>query len=479
MTTATLTNHLVMPGARLLVRKAGVSASAKWGILLLLCAAACTGISLMAGFTTGFSLMTAIAFMAAILGLYRPGLGLIGISMLCTMDTLDRALLFTGGLFPWNTLNYWLLAVMFLSITFLMKLSDLQSRLLELGVIILLFGLLFTPVMPDGIETTLNVVTFFGILYYFFRNARDDSAWFWQAVVSGVVGAGLACAFFLEMARLPPINANAWAYFPLTAMFAICLGFRCAPHRGKGQLVLGLLALVNLVWIFLSGSRGTLIVGLVCMVYIIFSTRSKAQQIGYLALGALIAVFVTLNFAELNQTSMHRINKLLDPEQSMTGRTSGRSDLAYGGLLIFLDHPFGVGTGGFSVAWAKMGFRQSLSGYGYGASREAHAGWIKVLAENGFLGFIVLGSFAISFAVMGWRKRRAGLFSVGLFVTSVLLVAWVSTEFASKGIWFLTAGATVILNMRGTAGLPPVPARSVTPPGTPPVSPPRVPEERR
>ncbi|HEX7571702.1 MAG TPA: hypothetical protein VF514_01310, partial [Bacteroidota bacterium] len=165
----------------------------------------------------------------------------------------------------------------------------------------------------------------------------------------------------------------------------------------------------------------------------------------------------------------------LDSEQSMVGRTSGRSDLAYGGLLIFLDHPFGVGTGGFTVAWAKMGFRQSLSGYGYGANREAHAGWIKVLAENGFLGFFVLAAFAVSFAVMGWRKRRAGLFSVGLFVTSVLLVAWVSTEFASKGIWFLTAGATVLLNMRGTAGLPPLPSRA----GRPAVTPPVTPEERR
>jgi hypothetical protein len=459
MTTATMPNNIVIPRARALPRKAGVSATARWGIILLLCAVGCTGISLVTGFTTGFALMTVIAFAAAILGLYRPGIGLIGISILCTIDSLSRPLVFYPGIFPWNTLNYWLLAVMFLSIAFLMKLSDLQSRLLELWVIILLFGLLFTPVFQDGVESTLNVVTFFGILYYFSRNTHEDSAWFWQALVSGAVGAGLGCAYFLQMTRLPPINANAWAYFPLTAMFAICLGFRFAPRRGKGQLFLGLLALLNLAWIFLSGSRGTLIVGLVCMGYLIFSTRSKVQQIGYLIIGALIASFVVLNFSALNETSMHRINKLLDTEQSMTGRTSGRSDLAYGGYLIFLDHPFGVGTGGFTVAWAKMGFRQSLSGYGYGASRAAHAGWIKVLAENGFLGFIVLAAFAVSFTVLGWRKRRAGLFPVGVFVTCTLLVAWVSTEFASKGIWFLTAGVTVLLNMKGAAGVPPPPSR--------------------
>jgi O-antigen ligase len=147
----------------------------------------------------------------------------------------------------------------------------------------------------------------------------------------------------------------------------------------------------------------------------------------------------------------------------MTGRTSGRSDLAYGGLIIFQEHPFGVGTGGFTVAWAKMGFRESLSGYGYGASREAHAGWIKILAEDGFLGFLALAAFTISFTVLGWHKRRSGLFSVGLFVTCALCVAWVSTEFASKGLWFLAAGGTAILNMKGTAGLPPVPSPAAMP----------------
>jgi O-antigen ligase len=467
VTTAILKNDVVMPRARVLSRKVEVSVAAKWGVFLVLCALACTGLSLVVGFKTGFSVMTAIGFMAAILGLYRPAIGLMGISILCTMDTLTRPLVFYGGIFPWNTLNYWLLVVMFLSIAFMLKLNDLQSRLLELAGIILLFGLLFTPVLVDGFETTLNVVTFFGILFYFSRNARDDSAWFWQAVVSGVVGAGLGCAFFLQISRLPDINANAWAYFPVTAIFAICLGFRFAPRRGKGQLFLGLLALLNLMWVFLSGSRGTLMVGLVCMAYLIFSMRSKVQQVGYLVFGALLVVLVTLNFAALNETAMHRINKMLDSEESMVGRTSGRSDLAYGGLLIFQDHPFGVGTGGFTVAWAKMGFRQSMSGYGYGASREAHSGWIKVLAENGFIGLLVVAAFAVSFAVLGWRKRRAGLFSVGLFVTCVLSVAWVSTEFAPKGIWFLAAGTTVLLNMKGAPGLPPVPPRARTPAVTP------------
>ena len=457
MTTATVTESAPFRRPLAKSRKATLTTVDKWGLFMVLCVLASTGVALVVGFKTGFAMINAIGFLAAIFGLYRPAVGLMGISILCTADPLARALLFASGPLPWNTLNYWLLLVMFLSIVFLMRLNDPQSRLMELWVIVLLFGLVFTPKMEDGVETALNVVTFFGLLFYFSRNSREDGAWFWQAVVAGLVGAFLGLAFYLQMSQLPVVNPNAWAYFPVTAIFAICLGFRFAPRRGRGQLLLGLLAALNLVWVFLSASRGTLLVGVVCMAYLIFSIRSKAEQIGYLIFGTLLALFVVVNFSELNDAALHRINKLFDPDQSMIGRTSGRSDLAYGGFLIFLDHPFGVGTGGFTDAWAKMGFRESLSGWGYGGNREAHAGWVKVLAENGFLGFLVLAVFAWSFVAVGWRKRRAGLFPLGLFVTCLVSVAWVSTEFAAKGIWFLTAGATALLNMKSVPGIQAVP----------------------
>jgi len=453
-----------MPRTAAAARGKGLSVVDRWGFLFVACVLACTGVAFAAGFTTGLSLLTAIGFLAAAFGLYRPAVGLTGISILATLDTIDRALLFTRGPLPWNTFNYWLLVVMFLSIIFLFRLNDPQSRLLELLIVVFLFGLLFTPVMEDGMETVLNVVTFFGLLVYFSRNSREESAWFWQAVVAGVVGVAFGLAYYLQKDLLPEVNANAWAYFPATAIFAICLGFRFAPRKGGGQLILGLLALVNLAWIFLSGSRGTMIVGSIAMIYMIFSMRSKVLQVSYIVVGALVATFVVLSFTQLEGEALHRINKLLDPEQSMVGRTSGRSDLAYGGLLIFLDHPFGVGTGGFTVAWARMGFRQSLSGYGYGAVREAHAGWIKVLAENGFIGFLVLVAFTLSFAEVGWRKRKTrGLLSLGIFVTCLLSLAWISTEFAAKGIWFLSAGATALLNMKGAAGLPSLPRRRALP----------------
>lgn len=426
-------------------RQSGIE---KWGLFLAVSCAGVSAVGMVAGFIPALAALTALGFAMAIYGLNKPGIGLMGISMLCTLDPLSRALLFAHGPFPWNTFNYWLLLVLLLSIGFLLKLNDLQSRLMQLFTVLLLYGLLFTPSLEVGVEAILNTIAYFGLLVYFYRNNRSDEGWYWQGVVSGVLGAAGGFVYYIQQNRLPYVNENAWAYFPVTAIFAICLGFRYAPQRGKGQLYLGLLAILNLTWIFLSGSRGTLITGLICMVFLIASMRSKVQRLGYIVIGATIVSAVIILFGARNEYAMKRIDKMLNPSESMVGRTSGRSDLALGGWYIFLENPFGVGTGGFSSAWSKMGYRETLSGFSYGQNKEAHSGWIKILAENGFLGFLVLGVFVVSFGYAGWQKRRKELFRLGGFITILLSLAWVSTEFASKGLWFLIAGATALLHMK-------------------------------
>jgi O-antigen ligase len=446
--TVTATGQIAFAGMNGLVRKSQVARPKRWGAFLLVCAFLCPLAGIVVGLKAALALLTAVGFAAVMYGLFEPVVGLMGISMLCVMDPLSRALLFSNGPFPWNTFNYWLLIAMFLSIGFLLKLNDPQSRILQLFVLLMAFGLLFTPQLKDGIETILNVISFFGILYYFSRNNKNEAVWYWQALVAGTLGVTGGFVYYLESAHLPPVNANTWAYFPVTAIFAVCLGFRSAPRRGKGQLILGLIAVVNLVWIFLSGSRGTLLTGAICMIYLIVSMRKKSHRIAYIFCGMLLGGFLMFGFGTQNQEAVRRIDKLFNSDVSLVGRTSGRSELALGGWYIFLDHPFGIGTGGFATAWARIGFRQELTGYDYGVSKEAHSGWIKALAENGFLGVIVVAVFALSFTYSGWQRRRRGLFPIGLFVTAVLLFAWLSTEFASKGLWFLTAGATALLHMK-------------------------------
>jgi len=143
--------------------------------------------------------------------------------------------------------------------------------------------------------------------------------------------------------------------------------------------------------------------------------------------------------------AIHRFDKLLNSDLPMANRTSGRSDLALGGWYMFQQHPFGVGTGGFGYSWISLNRREGLSGFRQGEFTPAHSGWIKVLAENGVPGILVFTAFVFSFAVVGWRKRWAGVFPLGLLVTASLCVAFLADEFQGKGLWLLVAAVMTIL----------------------------------
>jgi len=413
------------------------------------------GAGLVVGFQPALFALTALGFLAAIFGMRRPLVGLVGIGMLSTLDAVSRALLMTGGLLRWNSFNYWLICAMLLNVTFFIKLKDVHSRLVLLFILLLSFGLLFTAEtdMESGYMSVLNVLAYFGMLVYFSRQTKDPRVWYLQGLVCGTLAAVGSLVYYLQKSGLPYVNPNAWSYFPLTAIFSLCLGYQFAPRGWKSQIPFWLLAVTNYAWIFLSGSRGSMLVGSACMLFLLFTTRSMSQRFIYAISAVLIGLVVIHNFTDLDAEAIHRVTKLLNPNEKLAARTSGRSDLALAAWIIFTEHPFGVGTGGFGNAWAKMGYREDLSGFKYGTEMQAHSGWTKTLAENGVLGITVLISLVASFAIVGWKKRRLGIFPIGFIVTTVFSLAFLATDFQGKGLWYFAAGATVLLSLKATSPL--------------------------
>jgi O-antigen ligase len=268
-----------------------------------------------------------------------------------------------------------------------------------------------------------------------------------MAVVNGVTAAAGGLLFFVGGDSLGPaleINPNAWAYFPLTALFSICLAASASPRTGR--LVLALLAVVNFAWVFLTGSRGSLVLAGVCMAFLAVRLAGAAPRIAFFAAAALCALLLSGAFGQRESYALSRIGKLLDPEESLTERTSGRSDLARAAWRMFLDRPMlGMGTGGFASRWSRLQDGSGISSFGYGREMQAHSAWMKTLAENGLPGFLLLAAFVLSFAVSGWKNRARGLLAPGLLVSAVLALALVSTEFQSKGLWLLCAGGVTLL----------------------------------
>jgi len=254
------------------------------------------------------------------------------------------------------------------------------------------------------------------------------------------------------------VNPNVWVFCPLTGIFAIAAGFSAA-RRPRTQLVLGVVATIDMVWVYLTGSRGGIALALLGMAYLLFAMRGALPRLAAIAAGVLLASFLTARFAGLDQYALHRLDKAFDAREGLRERTSGRSDLVLGAWYMFLDHPLGVGTGGFAPSWAKLGIRKGMTDYAYGAAKEAHAAWAKTLAENGILGFGLLFGYVASFAVSA--ARRSSSRRLALLTAAVLFAAFFSTEFAGKALWLLAAAATAFADYFPRAAA--APRRSAAP----------------
>jgi O-antigen ligase len=424
--------------------------AAQWGPRVLALVLLACGAGLAAGFVSTLSLLTALGFGLAAAGLRWPPLGVIGVALLCTVDAPSRIYLMSDeGVLRYNTLNYALVLVAILAARRLWMVRELPVRLLELFVILLALELLLSVELELGIQHLANVASAFGLLAYAVIGGRERITWIWTGLVASAASAGGALVYYVKLLNLTYANPNAWAYFPLTGLFTACIGYVAADGRPRFQTTLALLAALNVVWVFLSGSRGALLVAILGVLLLFWATRGLSRRATILGTVLVAALVVSAQFADLQAGALGRLSKLADADRSLSNRTSGRFDLMLGGWYIFSDHPFGVGTGGFASAWAELGRREGMSGFESGARFPAHAGWIKTLAENGAPGVVLLAAFALSFAVVGLRTRSRVTRLLGIYTSAVLLTAWVSTEFQAKGLWFLAAATTACLRMPG------------------------------
>ncbi|MGE0757691.1 MAG: O-antigen ligase family protein, partial [Pirellulaceae bacterium] len=199
-----------------------------------------------------------------------------------------------------------------------------------------------------------------------------------------------------------------------------------------------------------SGSRGGMLVATACALYLVTEIPGRSRRFTMVTVATISLLALTLQFESLRERAIGRVWQLLDPQQSAADRTSGRSDLAVGAWLIFLDNPLGVGTGGFPAYWAQVSLRRDVgfSGYKRGEEQTCHSGWMKTLSENGVPGFLLLAGYVLSFGFTGWAQGVHG--RIGVLTTVCLSLAFFSTEFAGKGLWFLAAGTCVLLSRHAT-----------------------------
>jgi O-antigen ligase len=168
------------------------------------------------------------------------------------------------------------------------------------------------------------------------------------------------------------------------------------------------------------------------------------QRLWFAAAGFVLLASLILAYPDFAAGTVGRIEKLFDPAYSAAERTSGRSALALNGIDVFRANPFGVGTGGYVLETALA----TSQTFAHNQPIQAHSGWIKTLAENGIAGIVLMASFVVSFAIVGWRRGDEAA-TLGIFTSILLALGFAWTEFATKGLWLLAAATTVLINPAG------------------------------
>jgi hypothetical protein len=406
-------------------------------------------------YNTVLWILTGIGLLLTIAGFRRGPLGLLGVAILSCLDAPTRVYLFTGGLFRWNTVSYLLVIAALLSVRELRRLGKGQLGLLVALTLLLGFELLVSPDKSSGIEHLVGLSAIYGMLGFCLRGGNHSQHWLWAARVCGVLGAAGGPFYFWLRDDLPYINPNAWAYLPGTAVLLAAVASTVIPAQNKRGILLPLCLALNLTWIFLSGSRGSLLVAIVATGLFVINWKGGPGARFAIVAACVAALAAAGAFAQFESGMNERIAKSFEQDRSLSNRTSGRSDIAIVGWQMFLDYPLGVGTGGFMSASVRYGRLARLDVYKGHAELQAHSGWVKTLAENGFPGALLLISFVSSFAILGWRRRERGVLGLGIAVSLVLAVAFLSTEFQAKGLWLFTAAGMMILSRfsRRTSGV--------------------------
>lgn len=422
-----------------------------WGFLAV--GISCWTLGAFVGGELAVMMLMVIGLLCAMYGVLNPAVGLFGVGLMCTMDALAKFMLLSGGLLRWNTFNYLLAVIIVLNFPFLIRLRNLQCAIWQITTLVLAAQLIYSSDRFLGANQLLNAVSFFGILVYFVRTADNQRLWYWLGIVNGAVTAWGGLILYFRGFSFIREHLNVFTMFPITAMWTICIADHYATEQKRGQVLLILLAAVNFLLVVLTGSRGGLLISSCCMAFLLVRVRGTANRLFVVGATAVLIVLVAVMAPDLVERTINRVYSLFDFGSSLTGRTSGRWDLALGGWYIFLEHPWGVGTGGFQNAWIELDLQGGLSGFNAGqeVSGGAHSAWIRVLVENGLPGIVLLATFVLSFTFSGFRQMRRGvpgMLSYGVLATAAIALTYVSREITDKGPWLLASAVVVLFHRR-------------------------------
>lgn len=254
----------------------------------------------------------------------------------------------------------------------------------------------------------------------------------------------------------PYVNRNHFAGFAEMIIPVALVPLVLGKVRRERVFLVALLALVPIVALLLSASRGGIISFIVQMVILFLLLLVRRVRSRHVIVGGLVVLLAVMAVSWIGiQQVLRRFSEMQSMEVSAGKRTSMLGDT----WRLFLDHPvLGTGLGAF-----EMVFPPYDSLYDGKVVNHAHNDYVEVLAETGILGGLCCAWFLVVIllnSLKGLAEQGSSFGSVlnlsGLIACSAILVHSL-VDFnlripANALLFFLSAHLAVVRIQPVTAG---------------------------
>src|SRR5215467_5460214 len=263
-----------------------------------------------------------------------------------------------------------------------------------------------------------------------FRTLQDWRAFFWFVMLFGFFIAGFGILqhltfngklyWFREMRYGgipfgPYVNRNHFAGFMEMVIPVALVPLMLGKVRRERRFVTGLFALVTIVALFLSASRGGIVAFGVELFFLLLCIALRRAGNKHLLAGGVV-LLASLSF--VSWIGVRQVLSRFSSLQTMEVKEAKRASMRYGTWRIFLDHPIvGTGLGTFQMVYPPY---ETL--YDGKIVNHAHNDYLEALAETGILGGFCCAWFLAALFIKSLALFRQQDFSfVGVLQLSGLV----------------------------------------------------------
>jgi hypothetical protein len=397
------------------------------------------------GFEQSIVVMTLASALAAAVYASAPGIGLLGVGLLCTLDVPIRHYAIPLLGLPWNTINFGLLTLVILTPALLLQMRARQSIWLAGFAAVLALQMAYSVAPMAGLQGVLEVVAGLILCALFLRCRQKREVLSTMAILNATASAACVLVYLTSPPQDGLANGNAMGQVPVAGLASIALA-AAWPGAIRRWALMGVLTAANLALVFALASRGSLIVAMLLATYFLLRIPGLLWKLG-------IVVVVAASVGWASTQLVEDFDDAIAKWSILTSRglaQNERVEIMAVGWSTFRSNPLGTGTGSFQSysGYYRAADRSAGRIYGGRESQAAHSAWVKVMAENGLPGLVLMVGYMLTFVSTSSRNGGPGR-RYGVYVAGVISIAFLFVEFQSKGIWMFAAGATAVLTSSG------------------------------